>query len=115
MPKKFPHVDAVAILAMDLDDPFGGGGEPGGEDDLFDGAAAVGASEEILGEETPTGPSRVDEAAQTPVALAPPVAPPSVLVLLLSSLRVPSALPLTTRYGPAHCESASGRIVVSRV
>ena len=60
---------------MDLDDPFGGGGEPGGEDDLFDEAAAVGALEEILGEEAPAGPSRqeqrgavtdgVDEAAQS--------------------------------------------------
>ena len=27
---------AVDILAMDLDDPFGGGGEPGGEEDVLD-------------------------------------------------------------------------------
>ena len=50
-------MDAVAILAMDLDDPFGGMGEPGGEEDLVDEAAAVGALEEIFGEEPPAPPT----------------------------------------------------------
>ena len=46
---------------MDLDNPFGGGGEPGGEDDVVHEAAAVGAVEEILGEEAPAGPSRQEQ------------------------------------------------------
>ena len=54
---------------MDLDDPFGGMGEPGGEEDLVDEAAAVGALEEICGEEPPSS------AATSPLLPVPPVLP----------------------------------------
>ena len=54
---------------MHHDDPFGGGGEPGGEEDLLDEADAVGALEETFGEEPPSS------AATSPLLLAPPVLP----------------------------------------
>ena len=53
---------------MDLDDPFGGMGEPGGEEDLVDEAAAVGALEEIFGEEPPAPPTILG---QTPTSPGP--------------------------------------------
>ena len=54
---------------MHHDDPFGGVGEPGGEEDLLDEADAVGALEETFGEEPPSS------AATSPLLLAPPVLP----------------------------------------
>ena len=54
---------------MHHDDPLGGGGEPGGEEDLLDEADAVGALEETFGEEPPSS------AATSPLLLVPPVLP----------------------------------------
>ena len=53
---------------MDLDNPFGGMGEPGGGEDHFDEAAAVGALEEIFGEE-PHAPLTILD--QTPTSPGP--------------------------------------------